>query len=176
MLAAAAELSRGGLLQSIPSYSDRLGGLGTITYGEWCYTVGAFQSIIYLHLPQQQPLNILDIGCGSGRLYLSVTHQQEPKMPKGGSKLSDKHLETIRKWIEGGLAGNDPDAEGDRQAPEGFYQVRASQMNPNSSTETAAPRNGPKKRPAPPTMTISSRLNDRLRAKALGSMNCTSGA
>src|SRR5688500_7412155 len=37
------------------------------------------------------------------RLYLSVTHQHEPKMPKGGAKLSDKHLETIRKWIENGL-------------------------------------------------------------------------
>src|SRR6187397_597326 len=47
---------------------------------------------------------VLNAGDPDGsRLYLSVTHQQEPKMPKGGSKLSDKHLETIRKWIEGGL-------------------------------------------------------------------------
>src|SRR5688500_13410466 len=47
---------------------------------------------------------VLNAGDPAGsRLYLSVTHQQEPKMPKGGGKLSDKHLETIRKWIESGL-------------------------------------------------------------------------
>jgi cytochrome c553 len=39
----------------------------------------------------------------SSQLYLSVTHRQEPKMPLRASKLSDQNLETIRKWIEGGL-------------------------------------------------------------------------
>jgi phosphate/sulfate permease len=47
---------------------------------------------------------VLNAGDPDGsRLYLSVTHQQEPKMPKSGSKLSDKSLETIRRWIAGGL-------------------------------------------------------------------------
>ena len=47
---------------------------------------------------------VLNAGDPAGsRLYLAVTHAQEPKMPKGGAKLADKHLETIRKWIEGGL-------------------------------------------------------------------------
>ena len=35
-------------------------------------------------------------------LYRLVTHQQEPFMPQRGSKLSDAHLATLRKWIEGG--------------------------------------------------------------------------
>src|SRR5262249_21411031 len=45
-----------------------------------------------------------------------------------------------------------------------------------SSTATKAPTKGPKKLPAPPTITINSRLNDRPSAKEFGSMNCTSGA
>src|SRR4051812_40474190 len=35
-------------------------------------------------------------------LYLVVTHQQEPYMPKDSGKLGDKQLETIKKWIAGG--------------------------------------------------------------------------
>src|SRR5689334_8973789 len=32
-------------------------------------------------------------------IYLLVTHQQEPHMPLKASKLPDKQLELIRKWI-----------------------------------------------------------------------------
>src|SRR3954467_15838074 len=39
-------------------------------------------------------------------LYLAVTHQQEPRMPKGGSKLADAKLELIRKWIAAGAPEN----------------------------------------------------------------------
>jgi hypothetical protein len=39
-------------------------------------------------------------------LHLVVTHQQEPRMPKGGSKLADNKLELIRTWIAGGALEN----------------------------------------------------------------------
>lgn len=91
------ELSRGGLLKLIPSYSDRLGGLGTVTYGEWCYTVGVFQSIIFLHLPQEKPLNILDIGCGSGRLYLSAKPFLSEEDRYTGLDISRQHIEICQK-------------------------------------------------------------------------------
>ena len=39
----------------------------------------------------------------SSQLWLMVTHEISPAMPPGGGKLSDAELETIKKWIEGGL-------------------------------------------------------------------------
>src|SRR4051812_24637354 len=39
----------------------------------------------------------------SSMIYLLVTHQEEPHMPLKASKLPDAQLETIRKWIAGGL-------------------------------------------------------------------------
>jgi len=39
-----------------------------------------------------------------------------------------------------------------------------------------APRNGAKKKPEPPTTTISSKLSDKPNANGVGSTNCTSGA
>jgi mono/diheme cytochrome c family protein len=39
----------------------------------------------------------------SSQLWLMVTHEISPSMPPGGGKLSDGELETIKKWIEGGL-------------------------------------------------------------------------
>jgi SAM-dependent methyltransferase len=65
------QLSRGGTLALIPPSNDRLGGLGTTTYGEWCYTLGFFQSLIFKHLPDR-PIKMLDVGCGVGRLFLAV--------------------------------------------------------------------------------------------------------
>ena len=35
-------------------------------------------------------------------LYLAVTHQQEPFMPKDAAKLPDKQIEVIKKWLAGG--------------------------------------------------------------------------
>jgi SAM-dependent methyltransferase len=66
------DMSRGGVLSMVPPYSKRQGsGLGTVTYGEWCYTVGIFQSIMFQNLPEGETIDMLDVGCGLGRLYLS---------------------------------------------------------------------------------------------------------
>lgn len=66
------ELSRGTTLELIPAPADRIGGLGTTTYGEWCYTLGLFQSLLFHFLPARTPLRALDVGCGVGRLYLAL--------------------------------------------------------------------------------------------------------
>ena len=69
------EYSRGGVLTLIPKFSDRQGGLGTTAYGEWCYILGVFQSIIFLHFPKERPIQMRDVGCGVGRMYLAArTH------------------------------------------------------------------------------------------------------
>ncbi|HZZ69348.1 MAG TPA: methyltransferase domain-containing protein [Phenylobacterium sp.] len=65
------QLSRGATLEHIPASSKRGGGLGTTTYGEWCYTIGIFQSLIFQNLPAR-PIRMLDVGCGVGRLYLAA--------------------------------------------------------------------------------------------------------
>lgn len=65
------QLSRGAVLEHIPPPALRGGGLGTTTYGEWCYTIGLFQSLIFQHLPER-PVRMLDVGCGVGRLYLAA--------------------------------------------------------------------------------------------------------
>ncbi len=39
----------------------------------------------------------------SSQLWLMVNHEISPAMPPGGAKLSDAELQTIQKWIEGGL-------------------------------------------------------------------------
>jgi SAM-dependent methyltransferase len=64
-------LSRGAVLKHIPKWSKRGGGLGTTTYGEWCYTIGLFQSLIFQNLPSR-PVRMLDVGCGVGRMYLAA--------------------------------------------------------------------------------------------------------
>lgn len=65
------EFSRGSTLLDIPPRHLRSGGLGTTSYGEWCYTVGMFQAILGLNLPER-PISMLDVGCGVGRLYLAA--------------------------------------------------------------------------------------------------------
>lgn len=39
-------------------------------------------------------------------LYLSITHKREPNMPPGGEKIPQAEIDTIKKWIEGGLLEN----------------------------------------------------------------------
>jgi SAM-dependent methyltransferase len=65
------QMSRGAVLESIPAPKHRGGGLGTTTYGEWCYTVGLFQTLIFQNLPTR-PVRMLDVGCGVGRMYLAA--------------------------------------------------------------------------------------------------------
>lgn len=40
---------------------------------------------------------------GTSRLLTTVSHDEEPIMPPEGGKIPDAEIETIRKWIEGGL-------------------------------------------------------------------------
>ncbi|MDQ2089673.1 class I SAM-dependent methyltransferase [Marimonas arenosa] len=90
--------SRGSVLKNIPRYSDRLGGLGTITYGEWCYTVGVFQSILFLHKPDvETPLNILDVGCGTGRLFLSSSSFMKDSDTYTGLDVGKASIEICRR-------------------------------------------------------------------------------
>jgi hypothetical protein len=42
---------------------------------------------------------------GASNLFGSITHSREPVMPPK-KKLTDKEIETVRKWIEGGLLEN----------------------------------------------------------------------
>lgn len=66
-----AEFSRASTLQQIPKRLYRGGGLGTTSYGEWCFSLGFFQALIGANLTER-PLNVLDVGCGVGRLYLAT--------------------------------------------------------------------------------------------------------
>jgi SAM-dependent methyltransferase len=75
-------MSRGAVLPLIPPPSKRGGGLGTVTYGEWCYTVGIMQTLIFQNLPKR-PVRMLDVGCGVGRLYLAA----KPYLTDGDSYL-----------------------------------------------------------------------------------------
>jgi len=43
---------------------------------------------------------------GSSRLFLSVSHAEEPKMPPKGEKLAQDKLNLISSWISGGLLEN----------------------------------------------------------------------
>ena len=43
---------------------------------------------------------------GSSRLFLSVSHAEEPKMPPKGEKLAQGRLDLISSWISGGLLEN----------------------------------------------------------------------
>lgn len=72
--------SRGSVLERIPPPQQRGGGLGTITYGEWAYMIGSFQTLIFHHLPAA-PVRMLDVGCGVGRLYLAA----KPYLLDGGA-------------------------------------------------------------------------------------------
>lgn len=42
----------------------------------------------------------------SSRLFLLVTHAEEPKMPPKTGKIPDEEIQVIRQWIEGGILEN----------------------------------------------------------------------
>jgi len=62
----------------IPYAENRFGGQNS--YGEWCHTIGVFQGIIYKNLFTPTDNHILDIGCGTGKFYMSV----QPYIGAGG--------------------------------------------------------------------------------------------
>lgn len=57
-------------LARIPSLKGRKGGTDTIS--EWAYTIGLFQAVIHQAVGQREQLDVLDVGCGTGRLSLAA--------------------------------------------------------------------------------------------------------
>lgn len=67
-----AYLSRVHQVNEIPDPKTRwANGYGTITYSEWCFTLGLFQGLFHRLRPTDN-LRMLDVGCGIGRLYLAM--------------------------------------------------------------------------------------------------------
>lgn len=56
-------------IRLIPGSRNRRG--GKLSYAEWAYCVGIFQTLMNLHLQQKESNNILDIGCGTGLLGIA---------------------------------------------------------------------------------------------------------
>lgn len=65
-------------IRLIPTEHDRKG--GKYSYAEWAHVIGIFQTLIYLHLPNKEDNNILDVGCGTGLLGIAC----EPFLGKKG--------------------------------------------------------------------------------------------
>ena len=53
----------------------------------------------------------------ASRLYLVMTHDEEPTMPPNQEPLPAEQLEIIRKWIEGGLLENSGSKPKKRKGP-----------------------------------------------------------
>ena len=88
--------SRASSLKLIPPPSKRVGGLGTTTYGEWCYTVGLFQGLIQNWLPEGDNRRILDIGCGVGRQYISLLPIMSQNDKYTGIDVSEKFVDICK--------------------------------------------------------------------------------
>ena len=56
-------------LRMIPNIKYRRG--GKVSYGEWTYVVGIFQTILNIQLGSKTNNRILDIGCGTGLLGIA---------------------------------------------------------------------------------------------------------
>ncbi len=65
-----AHIEQNRFLRLIPALKGRKG--GTHTLSEWAYTIGLFQSVIHSAVGERDKLDVLDVGCGSGRLSLAV--------------------------------------------------------------------------------------------------------
>ena len=62
--------------------------------------------------------DVVSLGDPSGsRLYLVMTHDEEPTMPPNQERLPAESLEVIRKWIEGGLLENSGSKAKKRKGP-----------------------------------------------------------
>jgi len=54
-------------------------------------------------------------------LYLAITHRRDPTMPPGNDKIPQNEIDTIKKWIEGGLlenGGSKPKPKKKRSGPD----------------------------------------------------------
>lgn len=57
-------------LRLMPDVSQRLLP-GRPSYGEWCYLVGIFQTLLRTRLPKETENDILDVGCGTGIMAMA---------------------------------------------------------------------------------------------------------
>jgi SAM-dependent methyltransferase len=64
------ELGQNRNLRRIPLLPGRKG--GTHTVSEWAYTIGLFQSVFHQTVGQREQLDVLDVGCGTGRLSIAA--------------------------------------------------------------------------------------------------------
>ncbi len=56
----------------IPPSHLRFGGQRSLT--EYAHTIGIFQTLLYMYLKNKESANILDFGCGTGKLLISCLH------------------------------------------------------------------------------------------------------
>jgi SAM-dependent methyltransferase len=78
-------------LRLIPVLRNRQG--GKRAYGEWCYVVGVFQTLLFHHLNKKTNNRILDVGCGTGILGIA----SKPFLGKGGGYLG---IDVSKKAVE----------------------------------------------------------------------------
>lgn len=78
-------------LHLIPNDEHRRG--GKISYGEWAYVIGIFQTIISLNIENKENNKILDVGCGTGILAIA----SEPILANGGTYVG---LDILKRDID----------------------------------------------------------------------------
>jgi ubiquinone/menaquinone biosynthesis C-methylase UbiE len=77
-------------IRLVPSFQERKG--GKISYGEWCFTIGVFQTLINDMLIDKKKNVILDIGCGTGLLAIAC----EPLLGEEGKYIG---IDIVKKDI-----------------------------------------------------------------------------
>lgn len=65
-----ANIQQNRFLRWIPNLRGRKGGTHTVT--EWGYTIGLFQAVVHQTMKPRDKLEVLDVGCGTGRLAVAV--------------------------------------------------------------------------------------------------------
>lgn len=90
------ELMQNRALARIPSLPGRRGGTHTVT--EWAYTVGVFQALAHTIVGEQDQLDVLDVGCGTGRLSIAATPLLGEHGSYVGIDISEHDIALCRKY------------------------------------------------------------------------------